>query len=480
MNKDNLKESLSIIIPVFNEEDNIYPLYENLISVMKSIGCQYEIIFINDASNDKTAQRLDELASQNELVKVIHFKINFGQTAAMMAGIDFSSGNLIIPMDGDLQNDPNDIPKLIAKLNEGYDVCSGWRKDRKDNTLKRNLPSKIANYLISKISGVHLHDYGCSLKAYKRDVIKGVKLYGEMHRFIPIYAAWQGASVTEIPVTHHPRKYGQSKYGINRTFKVILDLIVIKFLGKYAQKPIYIFGGFGLLSIFLSVLSFIFMVYLKYWQDTSFNRTPLPLLAVLFFILGFQSILMGLIAELLNRTYYESQNKPVYLIKNLKNCYKSSEEINGFNIVNRPEGEMKETNKMIETITHGLEPIALIIRAEYDEPGIQFFTPGSFSQQVAYMKHSQGHKINAHVHNMMTRQVLYTQEVLVVRRGKVKVKLFASSKEFIDDRILFAGDLILLCGGGHSFEMLEETSMIEVKQGPFTGDGDKTRFDEEC
>lgn len=319
MNKVDIKESLSIVIPVFNEEDNIYPLYEDLMGVIKFIGCPYEIIFINDASKDKTAQRLNELAAHNELVKVIHFRRNFGQTAAMMAGIDFSSGNLIIPMDGDLQNDPKDIPTLIAKLNEGYDVCSGWRKDRKDNTLIRNLPSKIANYIISMISGVHLHDYGCSLKAYKRDVIKGVKLYGEMHRFIPIYAAWQGAKVTEIPVTHHARKYGQSKYGIKRTFKVILDLIVIKFLEKYAEKPIYIFGGFGLLSIFLSVLSFLFMVYLKYWQDTSFNRTPLPLLTALFFILGFQSILMGLIAELLNRTYYESQGKPVYLIKEVKN-----------------------------------------------------------------------------------------------------------------------------------------------------------------
>ena len=319
MNKVNIKESLSIIIPVFNEEDNIYPLYEELMGIMKLIGNPYEIIFINDASKDNTAQRLDALASRNELVKVIHFRRNFGQTAAMMAGINFSSNDIIIPMDGDLQNDPQDIPKLLAKLHEGYDVCSGWRKDRKDNSIKRNLPSKIANFLISKISGVHLHDYGCSLKAYKRDVIKGIKLYGEMHRFIPIYAVWQGAKVTEIPVTHHARKYGQSKYGINRTFKVILDLIVIKFLEKYAQKPIYVFGGFGLIAIFLSLLSFLFMVYLKLWQDTSFNRTPLPLLTVLFFILGFQSILMGLIAELLNRTYYESQNKPVYLIKSLIN-----------------------------------------------------------------------------------------------------------------------------------------------------------------
>jgi glycosyltransferase involved in cell wall biosynthesis len=313
------KRSLSIIIPVYNEEDNIFPLFEDLMVVLNSLDCKFEILFINDASKDKTAQKLDELADKNELVKVIHFKRNFGQTAAMMAGINYSSNDIIIPMDGDLQNDPKDIPNLLAKLEEGYDVCSGWRKDRKDNSFKRNLPSKMANLFISRISGVHLHDYGCSLKAYNRDVIEGVKLYGEMHRFIPIYAVWQGAKVTEIPVTHHARKYGQSNYGINRTFKVILDLIVIKFLEQHAQKPIYVFGGFGLLSIFLSIISFILMVYLKYWQDTTFIRTPLPLLTILFFMLGIISILLGLIAEMLSRTYYESQNKPVYLIKKLRN-----------------------------------------------------------------------------------------------------------------------------------------------------------------
>ena len=322
MNQDYKKESLSIVIPVFNEEDNILLLYEGLMFVLESMGCKYEILFVNDASRDKTAEKLDELASLNELVKVIHFKRNFGQTAAMMAGINFSSSDVIIPMDGDLQNDPKDIPRLLDKLHEGYDVCSGWRKDRKDNSIKRNLPSKIANFLISKISGVHLHDYGCSLKAYKRDVIEDVKLYGEMHRFIPIYASWQGAKVTEIPVSHHARKHGQSKYGINRTFKVILDLIVIKFLEQHAQKPIYIFGGFGMFNIFLSVLCFLGAIYFKLFDDRSFIKTPLPLLGIVFFIVGVQSILLGLIAELLNRTYYESQNKAVYLIKNMKNISK--------------------------------------------------------------------------------------------------------------------------------------------------------------
>jgi glycosyltransferase involved in cell wall biosynthesis len=323
MNQDNLKESLSIVIPVFNEEDNIFPLYDGLMAVLESIGYRYEILFVNDASTDNSAQKLDELASRSELVKVIHFKRNFGQTAAMMAGINYSSNDIIIPMDGDMQNDPQDIPRLLEKLNEGYDVCSGWRKDRKDNSLKRNLPSKMANFMISRISGVSLHDYGCSLKAYKRDVIENVKLYGEMHRFIPIYAVWQGAKVTEIPVTHHARKHGESKYGINRTFKVILDLMVIKFLEQYAHKPIYLFGGFGFFNFFLSFVSFLGMIYLKYWEDRSFIKTPLPFLVILFLMVGILSILLGLIAELLNRTYYESQNKPVYLIKKLRNIQNS-------------------------------------------------------------------------------------------------------------------------------------------------------------
>ena len=319
--KDEHSGLLSIVIPVFNEEDNIDPLYEQLGTVMPSLGHPFEIIVINDHSTDRTAERLDAIAAKDERLKVIHFKRNFGQTAAMMAGIDFASGSIIIPMDGDLQNDPSDIPKLLAKLDEGFDVCSGWRKDRQDNALRRNLPSKIANFLISRISGVHLHDYGCTLKAYKRDVIKDVKLYGEMHRFIPIYSAWQGAKVTEIPVTHHARQHGVSKYGINRTFKVVLDLIVIKFLEQYAGKPIHLFGSFGLLNIFLSMVSFVVMVYLKFFQETNFSRTPLPMLAVLFLIVGTQSILLGLIAELLNRTYYESQNKSVYLIKATKNIH---------------------------------------------------------------------------------------------------------------------------------------------------------------
>jgi glycosyltransferase involved in cell wall biosynthesis len=222
-------------------------------------------------------------------------------------------------MDGDLQNDPRDVRRLIDKLDEGYEVVSGWRKDRQDSSLKRNLPSRVANKLISWISGVHLHDYGCSLKAYHRDVIKGVKLYGEMHRFIPIYASWRGARVAEIPVIHHPRIHGVSKYGLERVVKVVLDLLVVKFLAKYSTKPIYVFGGFGVTNFVISFLAGLYAVYLKVFDSTSFILTPLPLLCVMTFITGIMSILMGLLAELVMRTYYESQDKPVYLVKSTQN-----------------------------------------------------------------------------------------------------------------------------------------------------------------
>jgi glycosyltransferase involved in cell wall biosynthesis len=237
----------------------------------------------------------------------------------MMAGIDHCQGDIIIPMDADLQNDPEDIPRLLAKLDEGYDVCSGWRQDRQDHAIKRNLPSRLANKLISTISGVPLHDYGCSLKAYRRNVIKDVKLYGEMHRFIPIYASWMGARVTEIPVSHHSRLHGESNYGLNRTFKVILDLIVIQFMSRYMQKPIHFFGGFGLINLALSFLTFGWMLALKLFWDTSFSVTPLPMLIILFFLIGMQSIFFGLLAEIQMRTYYESQDKDAYQIEEKMN-----------------------------------------------------------------------------------------------------------------------------------------------------------------
>lgn len=306
---------LSIVIPVYNEQDNVSPLYERLNAALHDIGIEYEVILINDGSTDSTEANLRTLAAKDPRYKVVNFRRNFGQTAAMMAGFDFASGDIIIPLDGDLQNDPADIPRLLNKLGEGYDVVSGWRHDRQDGALKRNLPSRVANWLISRISGVPLHDYGCSLKAYRRDVLTGVKLYGEMHRFIPIYASWQGGRVTEITVNHFPRLHGHSKYGLERVVKVVLDLIVVKFLANYANKPIYVFGGFGLISVAVSLLSGLAALYLKFVEHVSFISTPLPLLVVLAFITGVMSILMGLIAEIIMRTYYESQGKQVYLVR---------------------------------------------------------------------------------------------------------------------------------------------------------------------
>ena len=237
---------LSIVIPVYNEEANVFPLHERVSAALQGIGIDYEVILVNDGSNDATESNLSVIATKDPRFKVVNFRRNFGQTAAMMAGIDFASGDIIVGLDGDLQNDPADIPKLLDKLAEGYDVVSGWRLNRKDAALNRKLPSRIANWLISRMSGVPLHDYGCTLKAYRKEVVKGVRLYGEMHRFIPIYASWQGGKVTEIPVNHFPRIHGRSKYGLERVIKVILDLLVVKFLASYATKPIYVFGGFGL------------------------------------------------------------------------------------------------------------------------------------------------------------------------------------------------------------------------------------------
>ena len=310
---------ISIVTPIFNEEENIPLLYAKLGEELTGLGREFEVILVNDGSTDGSEARLAEVARADARFKVINLRKNFGQTAAMMAGIDHASGDTIVPMDGDLQNDPADIRRMLNKLEEGYDVVSGWRKDRQDSELRRNLPSRIANHLISVISGVHLHDYGCSLKAYRKDVIKGVKLYGEMHRFIPIYASWHGARVTEIPVTHRARIHGTSKYGLERVAKVILDLIVVKFLAQYATKPIYVFGGFGMLSILVSALAAAYALYLKLFEDVAFILTPMPLLVVMAFITGVMSILMGLLAEIVMRTYYESQGKSVYLVRDTLN-----------------------------------------------------------------------------------------------------------------------------------------------------------------
>ena len=310
-----LEETVSVLIPIYNEEGNLSLLYDKLEAALKKTERAYEIIFVDDGSSDGSLEILLDLREKNPNVKIISFSRNFGQTAALSAGIDCSKGDIIIPMDGDLQTDPEDILPLLQKIEEGYDVVSGWRKDRKDPFLKRRLPSMIANKIISWIGGVNLHDYGCTLKAYKRDILKNIKLYGEMHRFIPIYAQWIGARVSEITVRHYPRGSGKSKYGMNRIFKIILDLMVVKFLLSYSQKPIYVFGGMGLLMILGAFLAGVFAVYLKYFRGTSFILTPLPLLCVLLLMLGFLSILMGFLAEILTRTYYESQGKPTYQIK---------------------------------------------------------------------------------------------------------------------------------------------------------------------
>jgi len=305
---------VTITIPLYNEAANIPILYERVRVAMDALGRPWEVVLVNDGSTDGSAAALDALAAQDPHITVVHFRRNYGQTAAFMAGIDHARGDIIVPMDGDLQNDPDDIAKLVAKLDEGYDVVSGWRKDRQDHAIKRNLPSRLANGLISRVSGVHLHDYGCSLKAYRRDVLEGVKLYGEMHRFVPIYAAWNGARVTEMPVQHHPRLHGESKYGLERVLKVVLDLLVVKFLFRYANKPIYVFGGFGFVSILAGVTAGLWAVGLKLFSGLSFILTPLPLLAVFLCAIGIVSILMGLLAEMLNRTYHESQGKSVYRV----------------------------------------------------------------------------------------------------------------------------------------------------------------------
>ena len=305
---------VTIVVPVYNEIANVGPLVEEIFSSLDGLELRHEVLFIDDGSSDGTEEALDELAQKHPTLRAVHFRRNCGQTAALQAGFDLAKGEVIVPMDGDLQNDPADIPKLLAKLNEGYAVVSGWRRDRHDS-FSRTFPSRIANWLISVISGVRLHDFGCTMKAYRKEAMEGVRLYGEMHRFIPIYASWQGGKITELVVNHRPRTSGTSKYGIDRTLKVILDLFVIKFLARYSQKPMYVFGSFGFLSICLSFATFALMVYYKFWGGKTFIETPLPLVAVLFFLMGFVSLLLGLLAEIIMRTYYESQGKKTYLIK---------------------------------------------------------------------------------------------------------------------------------------------------------------------
>src|ERR1044072_3418150 len=309
------RPEVSVFLPVYNEEQNIEPLNTRLTSSLEQLDRTFEIIYVDDGSIDKSLAKLREIAARDGRVRVIALRRNYGQTAAMSAGIDYARGEILIPMDSDLQNDPTDISRLLEKLDEGYDVVSGWRKDRKDQWLTRRLPSTIANKLVERLSGVELHDFGCSLKAYRRDALTDVKLYGEMHRFIPIYAGWAGARVTEIPVTHHPRAAGKSKYGLSRTIKGLFDLITIKFLSSYLTKPLYLFGSAGLLCLIASLFSFAFTLYYRIVEGVHLNRMPLATLSMIMFAMGIQFVFMGLLAEMIVRTYHESQDKPTYLIR---------------------------------------------------------------------------------------------------------------------------------------------------------------------
>jgi len=307
---------LSLITPVYNEEENLPLLYAAIQQVMKPIGKTWEVIFVDDGSRDKSLAVLETLVKQDpEHVRVVVFRRNFGQTAAITAGVDYAQGDTIILLDADMQNDPADIPLLLAKLDEGYDLVSGWRKDRQDNRFTRTIPSNLANGLISWVTGVHLHDYGCTLKAYRRGALEGFRLYGEMHRFIPVFAHSVGARITEIPVRHHPRRFGVAKYGLERTVKVVLDLFTVKFLLDYSHKPMRLFGGMGVSLIFVSVALLLYLFIRKIFFLIAVLSSPFFQISIMLLILGFQSILMGLIAELLARTYHESQSKPTYTVR---------------------------------------------------------------------------------------------------------------------------------------------------------------------
>ncbi len=306
---------VSIVVPIYNEEENIQSLYEKVTSAMSVSGLDYELILVDDGSSDRSFLLLHDIAGKDPRVKVIRFRRNFGQTAAMAAGFDAARGRVVVPMDGDLQNDPSDIVRLLGKMEEGYDVVSGWRKDRQDTFVNRKLPSMIANGLISRLTGVHLHDYGCTLKAYRKEVLEGINLYGEMHRFVPALASQVGAKVAEIPVQHHPRLFGQSKYGISRTMRVILDLMTVKFLIQYSTKPIQLFGKWGVYTLFAGICSGGATIYMKLFEHMSMNRNPLLILTAFLLFMGVQFIVLGLLGELNARTYYEAQGKPIYVVR---------------------------------------------------------------------------------------------------------------------------------------------------------------------
>jgi len=317
------KKDISIVVPVFNEKENIYPLYTKLRQVLESLKKSYEIILIDDGSTDGTGNILRQISQKDKLVKIIIFRKNFGQTAAISAGFDYAKGDIIVTLDADLQNEPEDIPLLLEKMKDGFDVVSGWRAKRKDPFLTRKLPSHISNWLTSFFTGVKLHDYGCTLKAYKKEITRDIKLYGEMHRFIPALASWVGASIGEIKVRHYPRRYGKSKYGSSRLFRGFLDLLTVKFLLSFSTRPIQIFGKFGLISIAGGFICGIILILMKVFHGVDMTGNPFLYLSILFFLIGGQFISMGLLGEIISRTYHESQNKSIYFVKEVLNYEKT-------------------------------------------------------------------------------------------------------------------------------------------------------------
>jgi glycosyltransferase involved in cell wall biosynthesis len=307
---------LSIVVPVYNEEKNLPELFEQIEAAMQPLEMDWDVTFVDDGSHDASVEVIRQLHEQApERVRMVVFRRNYGQTAAISAGINQSDGDVVILMDADLQNDPADIPLLLEELDKGFDVVSGWRKNRQDNQLTRNLPSHMANRLISSSTGVHLHDYGCTLKAYRREILQSINLYGEMHRFIPVYAKEAGGKISEVVVHHHPRKHGKANYGLERTIKVILDLFTVQFLTKFSQKPIYLFGGVGLGLMGISFALFLWLAIRRIVAAVSVLGSPWFQISVMMFILGFLAMLLGLIAELVMRTYYESQDKKTYAIR---------------------------------------------------------------------------------------------------------------------------------------------------------------------
>jgi glycosyltransferase involved in cell wall biosynthesis len=317
LKKSKAGTDLSVVIPIYNEKESIAKLYKKLDKTLSGMNLEYEVLLIDDGSTDGTLDELVKIHNKNKSYKIISFRKNFGQTSAISAGFDFTSGKIVITLDADLQNDPSDIPILLKKLNKGYDIVSGWRVNRKDRAVTRKFPSMVANRLISKLTGVHLHDYGCTLKAYRREVIENIDLYGEMHRYIPAIASWMGVRVAEVPVRHHSRKYGKSKYGFSRTIKVILDIITVKFLLSYSQRPIQIFGLLGLSSSAVGFIMTVYLIIMRIFFNQSLSERPLFILSIFMIFIGIQLITMGLLAEVLMRVHHEVQNRPTYVIKEM-------------------------------------------------------------------------------------------------------------------------------------------------------------------